>query len=81
MSVFRQIILQTAVNDDMRGRIQGVLIAVSVGGPLLAGPLHGIVADVAGTAWAISGGGALVVLGMLALVVVRPVFWRYRPPD
>ena len=78
--VFRGTILQTAATDEMRGRMQGVFTVVVVGGPRLADFAHGTAGAAAGTALAVSGGGFLVVVAMLAAVLVFPVFWRYRGP-
>lgn len=78
LSMFRGTILQAAATDVMRGRMQGVLTIVSAGGPQLSAPLHGTAGAMVGTTWAISGGGVLVVVAMLAAVLAFPSFWRYR---
>ena len=77
--VFRATILQAAVTDEMRGRLQGSFTVVVAGGPRLADLLHGAGGAFVGTTIAISGGGALVVLATVALALLFPVFWRYRP--
>lgn len=79
-SVFRNAILASAVTDELRGRMQGVFVVVVVGGPRLADLVHGVAGQLLGTRLAVAGGGALVVLSMLALVRAVPQFWRYRPP-
>jgi MFS family permease len=76
--VFRSSILQQAATDDMRGRMQGVFTVVVAGGPRLADLLHGTLGAALGPRTAITAGGVLVVLGMLAVVLVFPAFWRYR---
>jgi MFS family permease len=76
--VFRSSILQAEARDEMRGRIQGVQTVVVAGGPRLADLLHGTVGAAAGTTVAVSGGGALVVLGVLVLAALLPGFVRYR---
>jgi len=77
--VFRGALLQEAATDEMRGRMQGVFIVVVSGGPRLADLLHGTLGDVLGTRAAVTGGGLLVVVAMVAVVVWKPEFWRYRP--
>ena len=71
--------LQQAAADEMRGRMQGVFIVVVSGGPRLADLVHGTLGQVLGTRVAVTGGGLLVVVAMLAVLVWRPEFWRYRP--
>jgi MFS family permease len=71
-SIFRMTMLQSAVPDDMRGRIQGVFTVVVTGGPrlgeLLMGGLAGITA-----LWfpPVLGGLAIVVLIVVVLRVQR----------
>ncbi|MFD2078766.1 Predicted arabinose efflux permease, MFS family [Actinopolymorpha cephalotaxi] len=76
--VFRGTIMQSAATDEMRGRMQGVFTVVVAGGPRLADLLHGTAGAAVGTSLAVSGGGVLVVVAMLAAVVAFPIFWRYR---
>ncbi|TCO58185.1 MFS transporter [Actinocrispum wychmicini] len=77
-AIYRTAILQTAAEDDMRGRMQGVFTVVVAGGPRLADVAHGWTAAAAGTTVAAAGGGILVIVLTIAWVVVIPVFWRYR---
>jgi MFS family permease len=77
--VFRGTLLQQAATDEMRGRMQGVYIVVVAGGPRLADLLHGTLGEVLGTRVAVTGGGLLVVIAMVAVLVWKPEFWRYRP--
>ena len=71
--------LQEVAAGDLRGRGQGVVIAVVGGGPRLADAVHGAAAAAVGTTVAASGGGLLVVVGVLLAVLVAPGFLRYRP--
>lgn len=73
--VFRQSILQSVVDDELKGRMQGVFIVVVAGGPRLADLVHGVAGAAIGTRAAITCGGVLVVLGMIAVSVFVP---RYR---
>ncbi|WP_063774791.1 MFS transporter [Kitasatospora azatica] len=79
LSMFRKTILQSASSDALRGRLQGLDTVVAAGGPRLAGLAHGAVGAGCGTTWAITGGGLLAVLGMVAAVAAWPAFWHYRP--
>ena len=77
-AVFRQTILQTYAPDEMRGRMQGVFIAVVAGGPRLGDVRAGAMAAAtsATVSW-VGGGIACVVVVLLAAMAVRP-FWNYR---
>ena len=77
-AVYRQTILQTYAPDEMRGRMQGVFIAVVAGGPRLGDVRAGAMASVttATFSW-VFGGLACAVVVLVAGVAVRP-FWRYR---
>ena len=77
-AAFRQTMLQSAANDDVRGRLQGVFIVVVAGGPRIADVTHGATAAVAGTAVTVAGGGILVVILTVVAAFAVPVFWRYR---
>jgi MFS family permease len=70
--VFRQSILQTVVDDELKGRMQGVFIVVVAGGPRLADLVHGVAGAAMGTRTAITCGGILVVIGMIAVSVLVP---------
>jgi len=72
--VFRQSILQTVVDDELKGRMQGVFVVVVAGGPRLADLLHGVAGAVLGTRAAITCGGILVVLSMILLAVLVPTY-------
>jgi MFS family permease len=76
--VFRGAILQSVATDDMRGRMQGVFTVVVAGGPRVADLVHGIAGAALGTRTAVTAGGLLVVVTMLALAVTMPELRRYR---
>jgi MFS family permease len=77
-AVFRQTILQIYAPDEMRGRMQGVFIAVVAGGPRLGDVRAGAMAAAtsATVSW-VGGGVACVVVVLVAAIAVRP-FWNYR---
>jgi len=76
--VFRKTILQAAAADHMRGRMQGMDLAVAAGGPRLAGVAHGLIGATLGTAWTVTGGGLAVAASMLILLAAFPGFARYQ---
>jgi len=77
-AAIRSAILQTAADDSVRGRLQGVFTVVVAGGPRIADVLHGGAAALAGTAATTTGGGVLVVAGMVVCAIAVPSFVRYR---
>ena len=79
--VFRNTMLQAAVPDEMRGRLQGVFIVVVAGGPRLGDFLAGSVADLASPTVAATGGGIACVVAVLLLALKWRGFARYDARD
>ena len=79
--VFRNTMLQAAVPDEMRGRLQGVFIVVVAGGPRLGDFLAGSVADLASPTVAATGGGIAGVVAVLLLALKWRGFARYDARD
>lgn len=81
--VFRNTMLQAAVPDEMRGRLQGVFIVVVAGGPRLGDFVAGSVADLASPGLAVTGGGIACVVAVALLALRWPKFARYdaREPE
>jgi MFS family permease len=77
-AAFRTSMLQSAADDSVRGRLQGIFIVVVAGGPRIADVVHGTSAAVVGTAAAAAGGGVLVVIGTVVAAIAVPSFVRYR---
>jgi hypothetical protein len=77
-AAFRTSMLQSAADDSVRGRLQGVFTVVVAGGPRVADTLHGGVAAAAGAAATAAGGGVLVVVGVVIAALAVPSFVRYR---
>jgi MFS family permease len=76
-AVYRQTILQTYAPDAMRGRMQGVFIAVVAGGPRLGDVRSGGMAAATSVSFSwVFGGVACAVVVLIAGVLVRP-FWNY----
>ncbi|WP_406213480.1 MFS transporter [Streptomyces canus] len=80
LGVFRKTVLQSAVPDGMRGRLQGIDTVVAVGGPRLGDLLHGTVGAALGVTWTVTGGGVLTVVAAFALLLLFPGFRRHRAP-
>ncbi|MEJ3657545.1 MFS transporter [Actinomycetes bacterium KLBMP 9759] len=77
LSTFRNAISQACTDDALRGRIQGILTVVLMGGPQLANVVHGFAGAVLGARWAVGVGGALTVLAVGLLLAAVPELWRY----
>jgi len=77
-AAFRTSMLQSAADDSVRGRLQGIFIVVVAGGPRIADVVHGASAAMVGTAAAAAGGGVLVVVGTTIAAIAAPSFIRYR---
>jgi MFS family permease len=76
-AVYRQTMLQTYAPDEMRGRMQGVFIAVVAGGPRLGDVRAGATASATSTQFSWVAGGVLcMIVVAIAGVLVRP-FWNY----
>ncbi|WP_425583845.1 MFS transporter [Streptomyces rectiviolaceus] len=75
--VFRSTMLQAAVPDEMRGRLQGVFIVVVAGGPRLGDFVAGSVGDLASPGVAVVGGGVACVVAVGLLAVKWRRFARY----
>ncbi len=76
-AVFRTTILQAAVPDEFRGRLQGIFTTVVAGGPRLGDVEAGAVAAFAGERVSAVSGGLACVFFATALVLVVPRFLRY----
>lgn len=78
LGAFRKTILQAAAADHMRGRMQGMDLAVAAGGPRLASGAHGLIGTALGTTWAVTSGGLLVPASVLILLAAFPAIARYQ---
>jgi MFS family permease len=76
-SIFRQTILQTAVPDSMRGRLQGLFTVVVTGGPRIGDLYVGILATI-GALWLPPLlGGILIIVIIGTLLRVQRTFRHY----
>lgn len=81
LSTTRNAICQAHTDDAMRGRIQGSLTIVLMGGPQLANLLHGTAAAVYGPQVTICVGGLLTATTVAMIVRMAPQLWRYTTPS
>jgi MFS family permease len=71
--------IQLGVDPLRRGRVMALYIMVLFGGTAIGSPILGWVAESLGPRWALIGGGAATVLGVLASVaLLRIRAWRQR---
>ena len=77
-AVYRQTILQTYAPDELRGRMQGVFVAVVAGGPRLGDVRAGATAAVTGAQFSWVAGGVSCAVVVLVLGVSARRFWHYE---
>lgn len=77
-SSFRQAILLSAANEDMRGRLQAAFYIVVAGGPRMGDWSHGYAGAMFGPAPTVIGGGVLVLAGTAASALGFGEFRSYR---
>jgi Transmembrane secretion effector len=77
LSTSRNAIFQALTDDVMRGRIQGSLTVVLIGGPQLGNLLHGTAASVFGLRVVICAGGLLTAVTVAVITWAVPELTRY----
>ncbi len=75
--IFRLSIIQAAVEDRFRGRLEGIGMAVWATGPALGDVESGVVATLTTPAISIVSGGLISIAGIGLLGWFAPGFWRY----
>ncbi|MGZ5350762.1 MAG: MFS transporter [Actinomycetota bacterium] len=75
--IFRMSIIQTAVEDKIRGRLDGIAMAVWATGPAVGNIESGVVATLTTPTISVVSGGVLTILGVGALRLFLPGFVRY----
>ncbi|WP_433609580.1 MFS transporter [Dactylosporangium sp. CA-139114] len=81
LSTFRRAISQANTDDALRGRIEGSMIVVTMGGPQIGNLLHGLTGAAWGPRWAISVGGVLTILAVAGIIRAMPQLWQYDAPQ
>ncbi|MDP9298696.1 MAG: MFS transporter [Actinomycetota bacterium] len=79
--IFRMTILQSAVEDRIRGRLDGIGMAVWATGPSLGEFESGLVATLTSVPFAVISGGLLCIAGVGVLRLLVPGFARYDARD
>lgn len=86
-AIFRSTILQSAADDQLRGRLQGVFTVVVAGGPRIADLVHGTAAAAIPARVVAAGGGVAVIVVLAIVLLPLTRFWTYdahrprpRPP-
>ncbi|WP_051724190.1 MFS transporter [Micromonospora chokoriensis] len=77
LSMFRRAISQASTDDTLRGKIEGSMVVVTVGGPQIGNFLHGVTGAAWGLRWAISVGGGLTILAVAGIIRAVPQLWQY----
>ncbi|MEU4579577.1 MFS transporter [Nonomuraea sp. NPDC023979] len=77
LSTFRNAITQAHTDDAVRGRVQGSLTVVLVGGPQIGNLLHGTAAAAYGPQVTICAGGLLTVAAVALIARAAPGLRRY----
>ncbi len=76
--LFRSVIWNSTIPDELRGRLAGIEQVSYSTGPLLGNVESGVAASLVGVRAAVVSGGILCVAGVAVAAVALPVFWRYR---
>jgi MFS family permease len=75
--LFRTTIWNETIPEHLRGRLAGIEMLSYASGPTLGNAEAGAVAALAGVRASVVSGGALCVLGSVALALALPRFWAY----
>lgn len=75
--LFRGIIWNQTVPNELRGRLSGIEMISYMSGPLLGNARAGWMASKFSTHLSISGGGIICAIAVMATAMCLPKFWRY----
>ena len=75
--IFRQLIWNQSIPDDLRGRLAGIELLSYAIGPQLGNARVSLVAQWRGLATSIASGGILCAAGVVALAAALPTLWSY----
>ena len=75
--IFRQLIWNQSIPDELRGRLAGIELLSYAVGPQLGNARVSLVAQSRGLAVSIASGGILCAAGVVALTAALPSLWRY----
>jgi MFS family permease len=77
-ALFRGVIWNESVPNEMRGRLAGIEMISYMTGPLLGNARAGWMASVSSNEMSITLGGILCVIGVLICGFALPEFWKYK---
>jgi len=77
-AVFRSVLWNQTIPDELRGRMAGVELLSFGAGPAAGQLRGGVVARFAGSRLSLVSGGLACIAGVAAACVALPAFWRYR---
>ncbi len=75
--IFRDVIWNQTIPDELRGRLAGIELLAYAGGPTLGNARAGLMARLGGVRFAIGAGGLACIGGVAALGALLPSFIRY----
>jgi MFS family permease len=76
--LFRGVIWNETIPNEMRGRMAGIEMISYMTGPLIGNARAGWIATLTSTRLSIVSGGVLCVVGVVLCGLLLPAFWRYR---
>ena len=76
--LFRGIIWNQSVPNELRGRLSGIEMISYMSGPLLGNARAGWVASKTSVATSITSGGLICTVAVIATAFLLPEFWKYR---
>lgn len=79
--LFRGVIWNHSVPNEMRGRLSGIAMISYMTGPLLGNTRAGWVATKTSVAFSLWSGGVACVIAVVATSFLLPRFWRYRSAE
>jgi ENTS family enterobactin (siderophore) exporter len=80
-NIFRNVVLQESVPDDLRGRVSALKGALAEGGPRLGDAVVGGFATVVGPAMSLATGGLLTSLSAVTIAGAGRSIWRQKVSD
>ncbi|WP_224362538.1 MFS transporter [Hyalangium versicolor] len=76
--LFRGVIWNETIPNEMRGRMSGIEMISYMTGPLIGNARAGWLATVTSTEFSITSGGVMCVVGVVLCGFLLPGFWHYR---
>ncbi|HEX8823419.1 MAG TPA: MFS transporter [Archangium sp.] len=78
--LFRGVIWNETIPNELRGRMAGIEMISYMTGPLIGNARAGWVATLTSTRMSVISGGVLCVVGVVLCGFLLPAFWRYAAP-